>query len=77
VSEVPLPGKPPEVVEPEVPGWDAGVPDFERASTALYSVEGAIGNHCAGVEEKCAVCHNTAELRYELDLANGVYEPEP
>jgi hypothetical protein len=72
VSEVPLPGTAPAPVEPEVPGWDAGEPDFHRASQALYSVEGAIGNHCAGVEPKCAVCRNTAQLRAALDAANSV-----
>ena len=60
-----VPGKP-----GRDPSWAGGQPDFRRARMALFSVEAAIGDHCAAVDTKCEVCARTQQLRAALESAD-------
>lgn len=44
-----------------------GAPDFARARMAWFSVEGAVGNHCVGKGQPCAVCTALEDLRLALE----------
>lgn len=48
-----------------------GPADLRRAVMAWYSVDGAMGDHCAEAEQPCPICTALLDLRLALEAETG------